>query len=106
MVLAIGKLTCDLSTMLWHIQKAEIQTSLFPRNILIRAYSVDIPSIESTLSNTFRPPFEKGSTLKRKNLLPWGSKFFPFRADHFLESPWCAGKQTGSHKSVSLVKMV
>ena len=44
-------------------------------------------------------PSEKGSTLKRKNLLPLGSKFFPFRVDLFSERVWCAGKQTESHKS-------
>ena len=30
-------------------------------------------------------PFLKGSTLKGKNLLPLGSKFFPFRVDLFSE---------------------
>ena len=30
-------------------------------------------------------PSEKGSTLKGKNLLPFGSKFFPFRVDPFSE---------------------
>ena len=30
-------------------------------------------------------PFEKGSTLKGKNLLPLGRKFFSFRVDSFSE---------------------
>ena len=41
----------------------------------------------------------KGSTLKGKNLLPFGSKLFPFRVDSFSEGGCCAGKHTGSHKS-------
>ena len=39
------------------------------------------------------------STLKWKNLLPDGSKFFPFWVDPFTERDWCAGEQSGSHKS-------
>ena len=45
-----------------------------------------------TLSDLFCPPSEKGSTLKGKNLLPKGSKFFPFRVDPFSEGAWCAEK--------------
>ena len=30
---------------------------------------------------------EKGSTLKGKNLLPTGNKFFPFRVDNFYNLP-------------------
>ena len=44
-------------------------------------------------------PFEKGSTLKGKNLPPLRSKFFPFQVDPFPEGTWCAEKQTRSNKS-------
>ena len=55
---------------------------------------------EKTLSNLFFIPVEKGSTLKGKN----GSRLFPFRADLFQN--WCVGRQTGSKKVASHVKMV
>ena len=42
-------------------------------------------------------PSEKGATLKRKNLLPKGSKFFPFREDPFPE-----GSKINFHRIVSL----
>ena len=42
---------------------------------------------------------EKGSTPKGKNLLPNGSKFFPFRVDLSSEGTQCAVEQTGSHIS-------
>ena len=45
------------------------------------------------LSKLFCLSVEKGSTLKRKNLL----LFFPCRVGPFLEEPCCAGKQAGSH---------
>ena len=38
---------------------------------------------------------EKGSTFKGKTSL--GKEFFPLNPS--LEGTWCAGKQTGSHKS-------
>ena len=38
---------------------------------------------EATLSNVFMLPFCKGFTLRRKNLLPFGSKFFLFREGPF-----------------------
>ena len=38
---------------------------------------------EYTFREVFLTAFEKGSTLKGKNLLPLGAKFFPFRVDHF-----------------------
>ena len=43
----------------------------------------DTLSKEITLSILFFRPSEKRSTLKGKNLLPGGSKFFPFRVDPF-----------------------
>ena len=43
------------------------------------AFKVD-SSVQIILS-----PSEKGSTLKGRNLLPFGSKFFPFREDTFPE---------------------
>ena len=72
----------------------------------------DTISGETTLSKTFRPPPEKVFTLQ-------GNKLLPFRVystikhwllqganslhlTYFSERGWCAGKQTGSHKSVSL----
>ena len=45
------------------------------------------------------PTFWKGVNSKRKELAPKGSQFFPFRVDPSSEGAWCAGKQTGSHKS-------
>ena len=42
---------------------------------------MDTPSGELTLSELFCLPAEKGSILKGKNLLPFGSKFLPFRVD-------------------------
>ena len=60
---------------------------------------------ETTLSKLFCLPSEKGSTLKGKNLLPIGSKFFPFRVDPFLEGAWCTENQIGTHKSYLPFKM-
>ena len=57
---------------------------------------------EKTLWNLFCPPYVKRSVLKGNNLL----KFFPFRIENFSEASCCAGKQTGSHKVVSLVKKI
>ena len=50
------------------------------------------------------PPSEMGSTLKEKNLLPFGSKFFPFRVDFFSQRSYCVGKQQEVINNVSLVK--
>ena len=44
------------------------------------------------------PSFKKESTLKGKNLLPTGSKFFPSRVDPIL-SAWRAIKQKKKKKS-------
>ena len=41
---------------------------------------------------------QNGSTLKGKNLLPTGSKFFPFKVDPFWNRLLCR-KYAGSHKS-------
>ena len=49
-------------------------------------------SREVTQSKWFCLPSEKESSLKGKNLLPR-------KVDPFSEGTWCAGKQTGSHKS-------
>ena len=49
------------------------------------------------------PPSEKGSTLKGKNLLPQGNKFFPFRVDPFSEEHLCTRKQMEVTKVISLV---
>ena len=38
---------------------------------------------------------------RKKNCSP---NVFPFRVDPFSEGIWCAGKQTGNHKSCLLVK--
>ena len=46
---------------------------------------VDILSGEATLSKLFYLSSGKGSTLKRKNLLPLGSQFFLFRVEPFSE---------------------
>ena len=62
-------------------------------------------SVETTLLKLLCLPSEKGSTPKGKNLLPIGSKFFPFSVDPFLEGTWCAGNQTGTHKSYLPFKM-
>ena len=55
-------------------------------------------SREAALSNCVCLPSKKRSTLK-KEFAPNGSKFLPFRVDHFLEGDWYAGKQLGSHIS-------
>ena len=49
------------------------------------------------MCNCFCLPSEKWSSLKGKNL-PLGSKFFPFRVDHFLEGALASRKVTGSQK--------
>ena len=38
-------------------------------------------------------------SLKKKEFVPCGSKFCPFRVDPFLEKASCAHEQTGNHKS-------
>ena len=38
--------------------------------------------------------------------VPLGSKFFPFLVDPFFRKDFVLRKQTGSHKNVTLVKMV
>ena len=48
----------------------------------------DILLAEATMSKLFCFPSEKGSTLKEKNLLPMGSKFFPIRVDLFSEGTY------------------
>ena len=53
---------------------------------------------EATLSSCFCHPSEKRVYSKRKEFAPWGSKFFPFRVDPFLEVTWCPGNETGCHK--------
>ena len=45
---------------------------------------------------------EKGSTLKGKNLLPFGSKFFHFRVDPFLEGIQNNFDRVASPESVSI----
>ena len=47
---------------------------------------------EATLSKLFCRHSEKGSTLTEKNLLPKGSKIFPFRVYLFSEGARYAGK--------------
>ena len=44
---------------------------------------MDTISRAATFSKLFSFPYGKGSALKGKNLLPKGSKFFPFRVDPF-----------------------
>ena len=44
-------------------------------------------------------PLRKAVYSKRKEFAPWGSKFFPFIVDPFLEDGWCAVTQTVSYKS-------
>ena len=51
------------------------------------------------MSKLFCLPSEKGSVLKGKNLLPWGSKFLPFRTDPFSEGH-------GMHESKLVTKVV
>ena len=52
--------------------------------------------------NSFCFPAGKGSSLKGKNLLPFGSRFFPFRVDSFQKG---LGLQERKQKVVSLAKM-
>ena len=67
---------------------------------------------EDNFISYFCLPSEKGSTLKGKNWLPPGSKFFLFRVtllfrvDPFLEGDWCAYRKRDVIEVVSLVKMV
>ena len=49
-------------------------------------------SREATLSKLFCLLFEKGSTLKGKNLLPMGANSFLLEWTSFSEGAWCAGK--------------
>ena len=51
-------------------------------------------------------PFWKGVFSKRKEIAPFGSKFFPFREDPFSERDCWAGKQTGNHKSCLPCRLV
>ena len=58
------------------------------------------------LCQIFVLPSEKDSTLKRKEIAPFGTNF-PFRVDHFRRGlVWCTWKQTGSHKSFPLSKIM
>ena len=52
----------------------------------------------------FSLPYWKGIyfKVKRKEFALAASKVFPFRVDPFSEGSWCAGLQTGSHKSYLL----
>ena len=61
-------------------------------------------SRELILSKWFWFPSEKRVYSKRKEFASLESKFFPFKAETFSEGTWCAGKQTGIAKVVSLVK--
>ena len=80
------------------------------------ADGIDTLSGEITLSKLIFFPSEKRFNPKGKNLLPLGSKFFPFSVDGskffpfwvdpFKEGGWCTGTQPGSQKVISLVKMV
>ena len=67
---------------------------------------MDTLSGETTLSKLVCLPSLKGSSLKGKHLLPWEQMLFCFREDPFsdgFKGLWCPGKQTESHKFVSLV---
>ena len=57
-----------------------------------------------TLKGKNWDPSEKGSTLKGKNLLPRGANSFLLEKIPFQKGIWCAGRQTGSHKSCLLCK--
>ena len=59
---------------------------------------IDRLSGEAILQIWFGLP-EKGSTIKRKILLPKESIFFPFRVDPFSVKALYAGMQTRVHKS-------
>ena len=61
---------------------------------------IDTLSREATLKEWFCLPSEKGVYSKRKEFAPFGSKFFPFRADCFSEKGF-VGKHTGSHQKLS-----
>ena len=50
------------------------------------------------------PPLLKVVYSKKKKTIPSGSKFFPLKVDPFSKGSWCTGKQTGSHKNVSIDK--
>ena len=51
--------------------------------------------MRSNLSELFQLPSEKGSTIKGKNLLPFGANSFLLELNS-LKKGWCARKQTGS----------
>ena len=105
MVLAIGKLTWSLDYAMAYTESGNPDEFVSPQHFdqsILCWYTFNRVNPFKHVS----APFWKGVYSKKEEFAPRGSKFFPFRADHFLESPWCAGKQTGSHKSVSLVKMV
>ena len=57
---------------------------MFSVTVETRALNGYTFSADNSVKICFCFPSEKWSTLKGKNLLPWGSKFFPFRVDHFL----------------------
>ena len=48
--------------------------------------------------------FQQRVYSKRKQFASCGSKFFPFRVDPYSGGTWCAGKQTGSPKGISLIE--
>ena len=56
----------------------------------------------SSLFPVNQVPSEKGSILKGKNLLPVGSKFFPFRKDTFTEGSQQPFERVITPKSVSI----
>ena len=57
-------------------------------------------SEETILWELVLHPYWKGSTLKRKEFVPSGNKFFPFRVDPFSEGVWYAQNQPGVTKVV------
>ena len=57
-------------------------------------------SREVTLVKFFKPPSEKESTIKGKNLLPMRANSFLLYVDDFMEGHWCIGPQKiGTRKS-------
>ena len=52
--------------------------------------------------NWFLFPFWEGLYYKRKDCIPKGNKFFPFRVDSFLAGPWYAESKQEVTKVVSL----
>ena len=71
--------------------------------LIIFARGVDTLSGEATLSK-FDCLLKKGSTLKGKNLLPFGAKFFPFRVDPFFRRGLVSKK--ANRKSTKLFPML